>query len=286
MRIPVGDVGLWFDVDGASLVAVDNVMVERKTIVVLHGGPGFDHSYLKPELQALAEHAQIVFLDQRGQGRSDPGNPGDWHIDQWADDVAMFCRALGIEKPILLGHSFGGIVALATAVRHPELASGLVILASAANVQRDAVIARFGELGGPDAAGAASALFARPDDEAAFAGFAQFCFPLYAKDPAKMMAKLGLSIQRPEVQAHFFRPGGEFGRFDYRAGLGECNTPTLMLHGQLDPIIPLAFAEATASCFPVGVARLTAYEGCAHDLIGDNWVEVHAVISSFVKSLP
>ena len=256
MRISVGNVDLWFDVDGAGLVVVGNSMVERKTIVMLHGGPGFDHSYLKPELQALAEHAQVVFLDQRGQGRSDPGNPGDWHLDQWADDVATFCRMLGIEKPILLGHSFGGFVALATAVRHPELASGLVILASAAHVQREAVIARFGELGGPNAAGAARVLFERPDDEAAFAGFAQFCFPLYAKDPAGMMAKLSLTAQRPQVQAHFFRPDGEFGRFDYRAGLRECRTPTLMLHGQLDPIVPVAFAENTASCFPAGVAQL------------------------------
>jgi pimeloyl-ACP methyl ester carboxylesterase len=285
MRISVEDVNLWFDVDGACLVVDENIMVERRTIVVLHGGPGFDHSYLKPELQALAEHAQIVFLDQRGQGRSDHGNPDEWSLDRWADDVAMFCQALGIVKPILLGHSFGGFVALATAARHPDLASGLVILASAAYVQRETVIARFGELGGTEAADAARVMFARPGDEAAFAGFAQFCFPLYAKDPAKMMAKLGLSQQRPEVQAHFFRPDGEFGRFDYRAGLRGCHAPTLMLHGALDPIVPVAFAVETASSFPPGVAQLTVYEDSAHDLIGDRWSEVHASIVSFIESL-
>ncbi|WP_342320693.1 alpha/beta hydrolase [Kosakonia sp. BYX6] len=285
MQISVGDIGLWFDVDGAKLVAENGKLAERNTVIVLHGGPGFDHGYLKPEMQRLAENAQVIFIDQRGQGRSDTGDQADWCLDQWADDVAAFCEVLNIQKPILLGTSFGGFVALATAVRHPELASGLIIVSSAAHIERDAVINRFGELGGEAAANAANALFSSMN-ETSIAQFTQHCIPLYSrKDAVGMMTKLGQSIMRLELQAHFFSPDGEMGRFDYRAGLRSCRVPTLMLHGELDPIIPTRFAKETALCFPKGVAQLITYPGCAHDLVSDCWGDIHAEMTRFITDL-
>jgi len=121
MRITVGDVTLFFDVDGPHLVAEGTTLVERPTLVLLHGGPGADHSLFKPECGALRDAAQIVYLDQRGSGRSDTGPPQSWTWTQWADDVALFCAALGIERPILVGTSSGGLVAMVCAARHPEL---------------------------------------------------------------------------------------------------------------------------------------------------------------------
>jgi pimeloyl-ACP methyl ester carboxylesterase len=90
-------------------------MVARPTIVLLLGGPGADHSLLKPEFSAMADAAQVVYLDQRGSGRSDYGDPDLWTWDQWADDVAGFCRALHIAAPVLVGTSGGGRVAVACA---------------------------------------------------------------------------------------------------------------------------------------------------------------------------
>lgn len=112
MRIKVGDVHLYFDVDGPALAPHGDVMIERPTMVLLHGGPGADHSLFKPEFAALAELAQIVYLDQRGSGRSDAGPPATWTRQQWADDVAAFCRTLGITRPVLVGTSSGALVAL------------------------------------------------------------------------------------------------------------------------------------------------------------------------------
>lgn len=285
MRVSIGDVAIWFDVDGVKLIAADDKLVERKTIVVLHGGPGYDHGYLKPELQALSEVAQVVFIDQRGQGRSDVGTSRSWTLDQWADDVVSFCDALDIKKPILLGTSFGGFVAFAAAARHPEFARGLVILASAAYSDREQTIARFGELGGHGAAQATRGFFAQPGDDNAFGAFFQACLPLYARkgfDPAS----LARCILRPELRVHFFRPGGEYGAFDYRAGLEACRAPTLMLHGRLDPVVPVAAAEATAAAFAPGTAKLIVYEDSAHDLIRDRWDDVLADTIRFVQHLP
>ena len=64
--------------------------------------------------------SQIVYLDHRGNGRSSGNDPVTWNLAQWAGDVKAFCGALGIEKPIVYGASFGRMVALSYATRHPE----------------------------------------------------------------------------------------------------------------------------------------------------------------------
>jgi len=73
------------------------------TLVLLHGGPGFDHTHFKPWFTELREDAQLVFLDHRGQGRSDRSDPSHWNLATWADDVADFCAALSIRRPARSG---------------------------------------------------------------------------------------------------------------------------------------------------------------------------------------
>src|SRR6202011_1333611 len=108
------------------------VMREKPTLLMLHGGPGADHSIYRPAYSALAEVAQIVYLDHRGNGRSEDGPQPSWNLAQWGDDVRAFCDVLGIVSPIVLGASFGGMVALAYATRHPAHPSKLVLISTAA----------------------------------------------------------------------------------------------------------------------------------------------------------
>ncbi|MEO1613908.1 MAG: alpha/beta hydrolase, partial [Pseudomonadota bacterium] len=105
MRITVNGVSLFFDVEGAGLVPDGPAMREKPTLILLHGGPGADHSLFKPRWSGLSDIAQIVYLDHRGNGRSDDGDPADWTLAQWGDDVRGFCDALGIERPIVCGVS-------------------------------------------------------------------------------------------------------------------------------------------------------------------------------------
>ena len=109
MRASVGDVALHYEVAGDAGPA----------LILLHGGPGADHTLFKPEFSVLADVARVVYLDQRGSGESDVGSPQTWTWPQWADDVVAFCAALDIEAPILVGVSSGGLVALTLAAPHP-----------------------------------------------------------------------------------------------------------------------------------------------------------------------
>jgi len=107
MRVSIGDCRLFVDVDGVGLVPDGRTMRQRPTLIALHGGPGLDHTSFKPEFGTLSDVAQIVYVDHRGQGRSDRSTPDRWNFAQWADDVVSLCDALGIEDPIVYGVSFG-----------------------------------------------------------------------------------------------------------------------------------------------------------------------------------
>ena len=75
MRVEVNGVKLFFDVEGARFVPDGGVMREKPTLLLLHGGPGLDHSSYKPAFSQFTDIAQVVYLDHRGNGRSDRGDP-------------------------------------------------------------------------------------------------------------------------------------------------------------------------------------------------------------------
>ena len=128
MKVTVNGVSLYVDIEGSGLVADGPVMRDKPTLILLHGGPGLDHTIYKPASQ-LSDICQIVYVDHRGNGRSDDGDPADWTLDQWGDDIDGLCRAFGIDKPIVYGASFGGFVAQSYATRYPDRSGGLVVSA-------------------------------------------------------------------------------------------------------------------------------------------------------------
>src|SRR5262245_49150864 len=132
MRVLVNGVYLYFDVEGLGSRPSGGVMREMPTIVLLHGGPGVDHSIYKPDFSRLTDVAQIVYLDHRGNGRSDSGPREAWTLAHWADDVKAFCDALGIVRPVVYGASFGGMVAMVYAIRHPRHPAKLILVSTAA----------------------------------------------------------------------------------------------------------------------------------------------------------
>jgi proline iminopeptidase len=109
-------------------------------LLVLHGGLGLSHAYLRPWLDRLGDRTELIYYDQRGSGRSarlhtiDEGS-----IGVWAEDAEALRAALGHERILLFGHSFGGFLALEYAVRHPQRVAGLILCATAATVDLAAV---------------------------------------------------------------------------------------------------------------------------------------------------
>src|ERR1043166_6732017 len=213
MHVLVNGVRLFFDVEGAKLAPDGPAMREKPTLLLLHGGPGSDHSLLKPAYSALADVAQVIYLDHRGNGRSEAGPKEAWTLAQWGDDVRAFCDVLGIANPIVLGVSFGGMVALAYATRHPAHPTKLILISTeaAGDTHLDRRVALFERFGGPEVGALARRRFLESQghtDPASVEAWLRLAFPLYTRtrrDPD--VAKR--AVRSPDVTHWFTRPGGE-----------------------------------------------------------------------------
>jgi pimeloyl-ACP methyl ester carboxylesterase len=140
-------------------------------VVLLHGWC-CDHTYFAPQAKHFTRLGRgVVALDLRGHGRSDKPHQA-YAMQVFADDVAWSCTQLGLSKPILIGHSMGGIVAFDLAARYPDLPGAIVMLDAAIVLPASARagIPRFLEgLRGPDYATVlrnyvSAALFLPTDD--------------------------------------------------------------------------------------------------------------------------
>jgi proline iminopeptidase len=101
-------------------------------LIVLHGGPDFNHRYLLPELDELAQNFRLIYYDQRGRGRSSLDvRPDDVKIESEVDDLECLRRHFGFVQIALLGHSWGGLLALEYATRHPVSTRCVILMNSA-----------------------------------------------------------------------------------------------------------------------------------------------------------
>ena len=284
MRVMVNGVRLYFDVEGAGLVPDGPVMREKPTLILLHGGPGMDHSTYKPRFSQLADIAQVIYLDHRGNGRSDLGPREKWTLAQWGDDVRDFCEALGIVRPIVLGGSFGGMVALAYATRHPEHPAKLILLSTeaAGATHLEERVALFERLGGPEVGALARRrLLDGHMDKAMLEAWVRLAFPVYTRT-RRDAAWTQRAIINPEVHIRFMRPGGEGQTFNFFPGLSHMKCPTLVLGGEEDPMIPIACQEEIAAALPPHLTRFERFPGCGHGVITDAPERAMAVIREFI----
>jgi pimeloyl-ACP methyl ester carboxylesterase len=285
MHVLVNGVRLFFDVEGAQFVPDGPAMREKPILLLLHGGPGADHSTLRPAYSALADIAQIIYLDHRGNGRSEDGPRESWNLAQWGDDVAAFCDALGIANPIVLGVSFGGMVALAYATRHSAHPSKLVLISTAASGREhlERRVALFERFGGPETGALARRRFleVRGHDEASLEAWRRLASPHYTRTPRDPDWARRL-IGRPEVLHWFTKPGGESQTFDLFPDLHRIRCPTLVMGGEDDPIHPIESQADIAAALPPHLVQFERFADCRHAVIPDAPDRGIAVIRDFI----
>ena len=105
------------------------VVGEGEPIIVVHGGPGLDHEYLQPGLDALAIRSTLIYYDQRGTGRSAAAlDSTAINLDAFIEDIDALRQALGYERVSVLAHSWGALLGIEYAARHPEAIRGLILM--------------------------------------------------------------------------------------------------------------------------------------------------------------
>ncbi len=279
MRVDVNGTRLWFDVDGAGLTPDGPRMRGRPTVVLVHGGPGsYEHSYFKPHFSRLTSQAQVVYLDLRDHGRSARHDPAQWSFEVCADDLQAFCDVVGIERPIVLGHSMGGFVAMLYGARHPDHAGALILQSTVARFDLARLVEGFRAIAGDDVAD-----LARRD---------------YAGDPvsdgewAQVFAAFGPNVPDPDQLARRIRnaevglSGMElFRRLDIVDDLARVTCPTLVCVGRLDPVTPPSASREIVDALPPGVGQLEVIDDAGHfpwlDRPDDYW----SIVGGFVASV-
>jgi pimeloyl-ACP methyl ester carboxylesterase len=267
MRVEVNGVRLFFDVEGARFVPDGPVMRQKPTLLLLHGGPGMDHSWFKPRFSAFSDICQVVYLDHRGNGRSDAGPVDRWNLAQWGDDVKAFCDALEVEHPIVVGVSFGGFVAQSYATRYPGHPAKLILVSTAAREHgtEEWHVNMYEQLGGREAAEVARRRFTEGLTPDTMADWLRVCAPLQnrtSNDPAAMKRV----VRNGAVQVAF---ESEAMTFDFRQELSHLRCPTLLLAGELDPLATIECSEEIVAALPPGLVQVERFKNCGHNVFRD-----------------
>jgi proline iminopeptidase len=202
-------------------------------VIVLHGGPGLDHTHMSPWLDALGDEFRLLYVDERGQGRSDRVDPASLSLDRFSEDVDLLAEALGLDGFALLGHSFGAIVATRHAIERGT-AAGYVI--SGGGDSSEAMLADVeASLGAMGNGGEAIAdsweqeKTVETEEELKRLLDTQMPFHFHGPVPPGFSDRM---VGSPEVLRHFANQG--YGNFDYAPQLGRASKPTLVIVGEHD----------------------------------------------------
>lgn len=275
MRTDLHAVERYVALDGVDLFVRD--VGAGTPLVVLHGGPDFDHTYLLPELDVLADACRLIYYDQRGRGRSAAHvQAADVGIESEVADLDELRRSLGLDSIAVLGHSWGALLAMEYAARHPRHVSHLILMNSAPPSARDWAELR------------RSWTATRPADDAQAMQAITAGAAYRAGDPAAEAAyyriHFGPAVRRSEhleqivgrLRAHFTEQGVLLARdieqrlydltcavdgYDLTPMLRLLDLPALVLHGEYD-FIPIELARHIADALPR--ARFVVVPGCGH----------------------
>jgi proline iminopeptidase len=272
---------LFVDIEGPGWVPDGPRLREKPTLILLHGGPGFDHSSFKPLFSHLADVAQIVYVDHRGHGRSDRCPPAQWTLDTFADDIVRLCAVLGIERPIVLGQSFGGFVAQRYIARHAGHPSKVVLSSTAPALNLPRKLEMFERLGGAQARALAEAFWTRPCEET-WAPYNAVCKPLYNPRPPADPQAGARTIANEAIL--FASASGEQQTMDLLPGLAAAACPVLVMAGEEDPVTPVADALDIAAALPAHLVQLARFPGCGHGVWRDDADAAFAVLRRFIAA--
>ena len=268
---------------------------DGQPIVVLHGGPDFDHAYLRPELDRLAGSFHLLYYDQRGRGRSAEGvRPEEVTLASELDDLERVRSHFGLESAAVLGHSWGGVLAMEYAIRHTERVSHLILMdtgpASADDwrVLREELVRRRDPRDQDEMnAIAATDAYARGDLEAE-AEYYRRHFRMTLRQPALLevlVARLRANFTEDAVvlartiEHRLYEETALAQDWNLFPGLRELDVPTLVLHGEHD-FIPLELAARVAEAVPGALLRVLP--GCGHFTYLEAPELVHEEVSRFV----
>ena len=244
---------------------------EGPPLLMLAGGPGMDAGYMLPLADHFSRHHRVILLDQRGTGASGrpPLAPENYNLELYVEDIEAVRGALGVERWTVVGHSWGGLLAMAYACRRPEDIEGLVLVGTCGPTIEflepalECLRARSTPEDDADMQALRDSGLFESDPDAAASEASRISMPWFFKD-----RKLGERYR--DTQSGNITTSGIFRTvfdelretgLDLREALGKVTAPATVIHGDYDHI-PVEFARQAAEAMPNVVFHVI--ENCGH----------------------
>ena len=252
-------------VNGLDLHYIDHGGEAEVSAVALHGFALNCHSF-DEVAPALSDRLHWYALDQRGHGHSDrAAELGDYSRDHMADDIRGFIEAAALDRPVVLGHSMGGMNAMTFAAAHPDQLRALVLIDVGPGVSVDGAQQVRQFVQGPY----------ELDSLEAWVEMTHQYYPFRSKEGIRKRLEVSLR-ETPEGKMakmfdERFRQADFRGVADARSGIWETaralTVPTLLLHGEKSPVLKREQAQEFAE--KVDVVRLVTISEAGHSVAGD-----------------
>jgi proline iminopeptidase len=250
---------------------------EGVPIIVVHGGPDFDHEYLLPEMDRLAESFRLVYYDQRGRGRSFSGQaPEDVSMTSEVEDLDRIRERFGFEAVAVLGHSWGGLLAMEYAVRLPHRVSHLILMntAPASHAGALAVRAELKRRRSPEQAERMTALLSDPRYQAGDIDADLESYRIHFASTLRESEQLERVVRRLRsaftsdsiiaaraIEDRLYEQTWDVEDYDLIPQLHRLRLPSLVIHGDND-LIPIDVARDIAEAIPG--SRFILLADCGH----------------------
>lgn len=217
-------------------------------MLLMHGGLGLDHTTLRPWLDPLAESVELIYYDHLANGQSElDGHPEILSHELWVDSADALRDHLGHEQMLLFGHSYGALLALEYALRHPTRVAAMILSNAAPTLDYPEAVMANAKRKAPDDATLAAVVdvLSGPvaDDDAAAAAFRRI-HPLYFHDYRPDRHDAVLEDVRFRAVAMNRSTFDCLPAYDVEDRLREIDAPTLVLSGADDWIMPPDLAGA------------------------------------------
>lgn len=261
-------------------------------ILVLHGGPGLDQTYFLPQMLELAKEHRVIFYDQRGSGNSlqTPLDVSHINIEQFTEDVEAVRKELGLEHFVLMGHSWGGLLAMNYAAKYPDHLTKLILLTPAPathagqqgfmdafTIRTESIAAELGPLSSEDAF--------QKMDASEIEAFYRKLFRFYFYDPNKVdsltltfdvtSARSGFKVKSLLLQDCWLKEPCTL-----ISKLHLIKVPTLMIFGDVD-LIPLSSGKEMKEA--ISGSEMLVIKNCGHYPYIEKPNELFGAIRSFLE---
>lgn len=266
------------------------VVGQGEPILIIHGGPGLNHKYLFPNLQFLTDRYQLIFYDQRASGRSSLNlDSNSVTIDNFIQDIDELRNTFGIEKLNIMAHSWGGLLAMKYAIKHPENTKFLILINSVGASSEISTLAnqilaeRFTKEDSMHRAEIIQTDEFQKREPSAIESLMKIGFKHQFYNIV-FLDSLNLSLNKDYIKTSQLLQNlaKDLTEFDFHSDLKKIQSPTLLIYGSHDPLTKLAGTRIHES---IEKSEFKILDNCGHFPFIEKKDEFKSTVVIFLEAI-